>query len=320
MSDISLSRVTVIVPTLNAARKWKPFRAGLAKQGLNPLQVLIVDSSSADETVGLARAEGYRVMNIRRSEFNHGGSRQRAAEQASGADIAVYLTQDAILESDRSVLNLIQPFKNPKVGACYGRQLPHTGAGLLEAHARSFNYPATSVVRTLDARATLGFKAAFGSNSFAAYRLAALKAVGGFPRNVIVCEDTIVFARMLMDGWTTQYVADATVRHSHSYSLSQEFSRYFDTGVLHARENWLMEEFGGVRGEGRRFVISELRSLWPQHATLIPSAALRILLRVGGYHIGRLERYLSPSLASKLSQQKSYWRPHPSLTGRSMEI
>lgn len=300
--------LAVVVPTLNAAKLWPAFHEGLGRQGLKPQQILVVDSSSSDGTPELARAAGYRVVSIPPSEFNHGGTRQFAAELLQPVEILVYLTQDAILATDDAIARLVRPFEDPSIGAAFGRQLPRVGAGPIESHARNFNYPAESKIRTLAARDTLGFKAIFCSNSFAAYKTSALLAVEGFPNNVIVSEETVVFARLLLRGWKTAYVADAMVHHSHHYSYPEEFRRYFDVGVLHARERWLLDEFGKVDGEGMRFFTSQLKSLWPQHAYLIPDSVVRLAIKYAGYKVGRLERKISPLLSKRLSQQKHYWQ------------
>jgi rhamnosyltransferase len=300
--------LAVVVPTLNAAKGWSAFNEGLRRQGLEPQQILIIDSSSTDGTPELARASGYRVIAIARSDFNHGGTRQAAAELVQPVDILVYLTQDAILANEDAIARLVRPFVDPLIGATFGRQLPRIGAGPIESHARSFNYPAESLVRTLATRDALGFKATFCSNSFAAYRTTALSAVEGFPNDVIVSEETVVFARLLLRGWKTAYVADAMVHHSHHYPYKEEFRRYFDVGVLHAREPWLLEEFGKVDGEGVRFFVSQLNYLWPRHAYLIPDSVIRLFTRYAGYRVGRLESKIDRSLAKRLSQQKQYWQ------------
>jgi rhamnosyltransferase len=219
----------------------------------------------------------------------------------------VYLTQDAILASSDSIAHLLEPFVDPKMGAVYGRQLPRQGAGVIEAHARLFNYPTESVVRDLEYRNRAGFKAVFSSNSYAAYRLESLRDVGGFPNDVVVSEETIVFARMLLNGWRTAYEGSATVFHSHEYTIFQTLQRYFDIGVMHEREHWLVKEFGQLQGEGQRFLISEFKALWPRHFYLLPAASLLTLAKVVGYQLGLRERKLGPRVSCYLSQQKNVW-------------
>ena len=76
MSSLSIA---VVVPTLNAAGDWAKFAPALLLN-VRPDQVLILDSCSTDGTAELARQSGFRVHQIARSDFNHGGTRQVGAE------------------------------------------------------------------------------------------------------------------------------------------------------------------------------------------------------------------------------------------------
>jgi rhamnosyltransferase len=241
----------VVVPTLNAAADWPSFAAPLLACA-RPDQVLVIDSDSQDGTPSLARDAGFEVRSIRRRDFNHGGTRQLAAEILSDAEVLVYMTQDAILAGPEAMVNLLAAFDKTEVAAVYGRQLPRDRAGAIEAHARRFNYPAVSDLHDLASRGRLGIKSIFISNSFAAYRRSALLAVGGFRKDVIFGEDTVAAARLLLAGRQVAYAAEACVHHSHDYTLAQEFQRYFDIGVLHRREARLLGEFGGADGASRR--------------------------------------------------------------------
>ena len=74
--------VKVAVPTYNAGQSFKNFIDALKKQdGLQPEDVLVVDSSSSDATIALAKANGYRVDVIPASEFSHGGTRAKIVEK-----------------------------------------------------------------------------------------------------------------------------------------------------------------------------------------------------------------------------------------------
>lgn len=300
-------RVAIIVPTLNAAGLWDRWVQGMRMQSFVPDVVLIVDSSSTDDTVERAQAEGYRVHRIERKDFDHGGTRQLAIDLLVEIDIAVFLTQDAILVDESSLGNLVSSFENSKVGTAYGRQLPRRQAGLFEAHARLFNYPDVSHLKTMDDVPELGLKTAYTSNSYAAYRLSALKEVGGFPDNVIVSEDMHVAARMLLAGWAVHYNAAATVEHSHSYTMRQEFQRYFDVGVFLSRNAWIPQRFGYPGGEGKRFFASEFRYVGIRGICRMPLSVIRSGLKYFGYCLGRNEQRLPVSLKRKISMQKAFW-------------
>ncbi|HEY6848352.1 MAG TPA: glycosyltransferase family 2 protein, partial [Terracidiphilus sp.] len=141
----------------------------------------------------------------------------------------------------------------------------------------------------------------------AAYRRSALMNAGGFPTNVIFGEDMITAARLLLTGHKVAYVADACAHHSHPYTPMQEFKRYFDIGVLHSRERWLLDEFGKANGEGKRFVLSELRYLQGRDAWQIPSALLRTGIKLVGYQLGQMEARLTPGIKRRLSMHPKFW-------------
>jgi rhamnosyltransferase len=248
--------------------------------------VIVLDSASTDGTPELAKRDGCRVVTIPREDFRHGGTRQYAAELAADADVLVYLTQDSILSDANALAQLIAAFEDPAVGAAYGRQLPRPEANPIEAHARLFNYPSASAIRSLESVATLGFKAIFFSNSFGAYRRTALEQVGGFPKELNFGEDTVVAARLLQRGWKIAYVAEAQAYHSHAYSCREEFERYYKIGELHGSEPWLVRDFGKASGEGSRFVASEIKYLFRRAPWLIPEASLRTGLKYVGYRRG----------------------------------
>jgi rhamnosyltransferase len=301
-----MQRTGLVIPTHNAARYWPRLRAALDVQGFDCSQILVVDSSSTDGTDRFAEQAGYRVVRIPKSTFRHGATRQMATTKMGWADFLVFVTQDAVPCGQNAILNLVAAFDNPNIGAAYGRQLPRAEADAIEAHARIFNYPGHSEMRDFASRETLGFRATFFSNSFAAYRRAALQEVGGFP-DVIVSEEVTTVARMLIAGWSIAYKANAQVTHSHPISVADEFSRYFDIAVHHSREEWILESFGRVGGEGMQFVASELQHLRTHAPHLIPFAMLKNVAKWVGYQIGLREKYLPREFKLALSSQANFW-------------
>lgn len=301
-----MTRIACIVPTYNGRKDLARLLDSLAGQTAE-FDTFIVDSSSKDGTLELARERVSNVTVIPSAEFNHGGTRQLMIDKNPGYDIYVYLTQDACLAEKAAIEQLLKPFSDPRVGAVCGRQLPHLDATPLAQHARLFNYPDGIQVKVMADAPSLGIKTAFMSNSFAAYRSAALKAAGGFPGHVIFAEDMYLTAKMLMQGWKVAYAGDAQCRHSHNYSLMEEFKRYFDMGVFHAREPWIRENFGGAGGEGLRYVKSELSFLGLGRFYLWPSAIVRNSVKLAGYKLGQQDARLPISLKRKLGMYRRYW-------------
>lgn len=270
--------------------------------------VAVVDSSSTDGSDAVTASLGFEVQHIDPSTFNHGRTRQEAVDRfCHGREFVVFLTHDAVIEGSESLSTLLDAFADPQVGAAYGRQLPHQNAGLFGSHSASFLYPPTSHVRTLGSAQQHGIRTAYISNSFAAYRIRALNACGGFPSNLILGEDTHVALRMLLAGWSVSYRATALVRHSHDYTIFQEMQRYFDFGVLHAQLPELLRELGEPEGDGLRFVRSELRYMTVAAPWLLPEVVVRNTAKYLGYRLGRVFKKLPNSLRRHLSMTTGYW-------------
>lgn len=299
-------KVAVCIPTLNPGKNIDDLLWIKKYQGDVVDKFLAIDSESDDGSIQRLANAGFQIHCIPRNEFNHGGTRE-IARKLVDAEIVIFMTQDAVLADPLSLQYLLATFGNPHVGAAYGRQLPAVDASPIATHARLFNYPSNSRVVSREDIPQLGVKAAFLSNSFAAYRYEALQAVGGFPFEVIFGEDTCVAASMLQTGWKIAYCAEATCYHSHNYTPIKEFQRYFDIGVFHARETWYLQALGGAEGEGKRFVLSELRYLRQHAPALMPAALLRSAFKLSGYRLGRLEHYLPRCVKRAFSMNRGFW-------------
>lgn len=304
---LSLS-LTVIVPTRNPGASWPLWLKALGQQRPNVVSCLVVDSSSNDGTDFTSSTLVTQVLEIDATNFSHGGTRNFALQHIDPlTDVVIFMTQDAFLADENALNNLVKVFFNPSVGCAFGRQLPHCDATPLASHARMFNYPDQSRIVSMRDKDELGIKTCFLSNSFAAYRVADLMAVGGFPADIILGEDMVVAAKMLIAGKSVAYASESCVYHSHNYTLLEEFRRYFDTGVFHSRQRWLLQEFGSAGSEGLRFVHSELTYLWRGAPHLIVSAVIRSFMKWLGYKLGRFEAYLPLVLKRGCSMHKSYW-------------
>lgn len=305
-------RVTLVVPTYNGGKLWQDCATSIAEACRHTstiTKILIVDSSSTDNTVDIARQLGFAVHIIHARDFDHAGTRNLAASLVENCcDVVVFLTQDAIIESANSLRTLICAFNDQAVAVAYGRQMPHRNANPMAMHARIFSYKGIGYVADESSRHTMGLKAAFASNSFAAYRISTFSELGGFPDRSILAEDMYFAAKAIKAGFKVAYVADAAVRHSHNYGLFEEFRRYFDIGVFHRDEEWIAQYFGGAGGEGRRFLMSELRYLSKHGPLWIPRACLNNLLKIVGYKLGKNYRLLPSALRRRLSMHHAYWR------------
>jgi len=293
---------------LNGGTVFRELLEKLSLQSITPYELLVVDSSSSDNTQTVAKEFGAEVVTIPQSEFDHGATRTMASLRTSG-DILIFFTQDAMPVNDDLLELLITPFaQDETIAISYGRQLPNPDATLSATALRFFNYPAESRVRQFSDKETLGLKTAFVSNSCAAYRRSSLEEVGYFPENLIFGEDTCTAGRLLQNNYKIAYVAKAAVLHSHNYSLAQEFHRSFDIGVLHKTEEWLPRTFGRAEGEGLKYIKYELSMIWKQKKVLLlPLFFCRNLTKFIGYKLGSKYNILPQWVWPRLSMNSAWW-------------
>jgi rhamnosyltransferase len=299
-------KVSVIVPTRNGGKYLGRLFETLTKQTFRPAQILVVDSSSNDDTATICRTFGADLIEIEAKTFDHGGTRNLAASMTQG-EILVFMTQDALFNGKECLKDLIRPLENPAIAASYGRQVPKEDANPVERFVRSFNYPSGRVIKGIDDLPRFGVKTFFFSNACSAVKKNAFQEVGGFPEKTIMNEDMFLAVKLLMKGYKIAYQPDAVVSHSHNYSLPAQFKRYFDIGVFFGRNRWIKnltrpeEEGIAYLREQLIFLSSHGQKSW------IPYALADTLIRFLGYRIGLLEKRLPLSLKRMASHNKGFW-------------
>lgn len=248
------------------------------------------------------------VHHLKKSEFDHGGTRAWAAE-LSDAEIMVFMTQDAVPADRNLIENLVKALEKEKmIAAAYARQLPNEMCSFAERYTRSFNYPEKSYVRTQRDLSLYGIKTFFCSNVCAAYKKEIYQKLGGFVRKAIFNEDMIYAGRLIQEGYAVAYAADAKVIHSHNYSCMQQFHRNFDLGVSQAEHP---EIFEGVpsEGEGIKLVkktinyLIKKRKIW-----LIPGVILQSGCKYAGYLSGKNYRKLPKKVILWCTMNREYWK------------
>lgn len=245
--------ISVIIPTLNAEREIEDLLVALEHQSMRPIEVLVVDSASDDDTARVVQMHGgIRFLQIDRSDFNHGATRDMALRATTG-DFVCFLTQDALPASDDYLERLVAPMvEDSSIALVSGRQLPKADARRFEQLVRSFNYPDSPSVRSSSDLEKFGIKTFFASDSCSAYRRTAYLECGGF-ESVNTNEDMLMAARFVASGLKVAYEPGAEVYHSHNLTPSQQFARNRAVGMfLESHTDDLMH--ASEIGEGGRLV------------------------------------------------------------------
>lgn len=300
-------KVSVIIPTLNAGKEIENLLHALLKQTVKADEIIVVDSSSDDDTKKICnKYSEVQFQIIDRRKFDHGETRAIAFSKST-SEFVLFFTQDAMPADERYIENLLKPFQDEKVAMVSGRQCAKNDANEIEKLTRTFNYPAISNIRTKADVSRLGIKTFFVSDVCSAYRRTAYDDIGGFDYPIITNEDMIIASKFIYAGYKVAYAAEAKVVHSHDYNLKQQFMRNFDIGVcLKIYEN----DFSNIdiSGEGIKmvkWVISELLRKGKFGSAIY--YVFECASKLAGNKLGKNYQKLPCVLVNVFSPNKPYW-------------
>ena len=347
-TDTKRKTVDVIIPTHKPGHIFYEMLKRLDAQDVRPDHVMVINTGEEYWDPQFEQLyPGLIVRHIRKSEFDHGGTRHRMA-LASEADLILFMTQDA-LPADRHLIEyLAAKFdageedgnkpgstedgagpgntetgsaagmtdseaagsgkENVRVAAAFARQLPRLDCSTLESHIRAYNYPPKGRIKTKADLETLGIKTFFCSNVCAMYDREIYMEQGGFPPHTIFNED-MIFAHKLIDaGYGIAYVTETRVVHSHDYTARQQFHRNFDVAVSQADHPEVFRDTPS-EGEGFRMVRTVAVDLIKAgRPQLIFSLGWQSACKYAGYFLGKHYRMLPKWLSRKCSLNQNYWK------------
>lgn len=123
--------VSTIIPVYNRARMLREAVASVIAQTHRPIEVIVVDDGSTDDTVQaiaeLARVHPGTVKPIRRDNAGPGAARETGRLIASG-DFIQYLDSDDLLLPDKFKVQVKALLDHPECGIAYG-MTHHSGVG-----------------------------------------------------------------------------------------------------------------------------------------------------------------------------------------------
>lgn len=301
--------VDVIIPAYHPGKEFATLIKRLEKQSVPIRRIIVMNTEESMWNKEWEKlSDVMEIHHLAKSEFDHGGTRARAAE-LSDADVMIFMTQDA-MPADRELLaELLKALEQDEnIAAAYARQLPNAECSFVERYTRAFNYPDRSVVKTKEDMDQYGIKTFFCSNVCAAYKKDIYQKQGGFVRRTIFNEDMIYAGGLIRAGYGIAYAAGAKVIHSHNYNCMQQFHRNFDLGVSQAEHP---EIFEGVpsEGEGMRLVRKTLSHLVRSGKIwLIPGFVLQCAGKYAGYLAGKNFRRLPQKFVLWCTMSPNYWQ------------
>jgi glycosyltransferase involved in cell wall biosynthesis len=116
-----MADVSIVIRCCNEGRHIGRLLDGIRRQTVRPVEVVVVDSGSTDDTLEVAARHGAKLVHIPPAEFSFGRSLNRGCAAARGerlviASAHVYPVCHDWLE------RLLAPLADPRIGLAYGRQ------------------------------------------------------------------------------------------------------------------------------------------------------------------------------------------------------
>lgn len=268
-----------------------------------PVEIVVVDSGSADGSPDAARAAGATVTTIPPQSFSHGRSRNLGAREAQG-ETFVFLSQDAVPTDERWLQRLVAPLRvDDALAGVYGRQLPNDDAIPPETYFLTFLYGAESRRQRARHDGELSMATTLFSNVNAAMPRRMWERFP-FAENIIMSEDQEWSRRVLLAGYAVAYEPAAAVRHSHTYTLTEAFRRFFDSGVSAERAYMAGRRHSSrvLRHTAIRYALGEIAWLCRSgQARWIPYAALYESSKMLGLLAGTHHEHLPAALTRRMS-------------------
>lgn len=232
----SAPKASVIVPTLNGGPVYHELLDRLSLQKTDfEFELVVVDSGSRDDTVERTRALPFgRVVEIEKSQFQHGRTRNLAASHAKG-EFLLFLTQDALPADNFWLYNFIHSMECfPEAMGGFGPHYAHRDASAftrmeMRKHFAEFNAHPLLYNKHLDiARWNApdrGFHRLlhFYSDNNSCMRRSAWEAMP-YPE-VDYGEDQLWAHNAIKRGWSKLYCPNAIVYHSHDYDYDETLER-----------------------------------------------------------------------------------------------
>ena len=212
---MSEPKISVIIPTLNAADKIERCLEAVFSQSTKPYEVIIVDGRSTDDTVEKARK--FPVKVFFQDYGACGAARQIGVENAEG-EYTAFTDADCIPSKDW-LRNLLAELGDDIVGV--GGRIENIGKG---RWTRAINLAFATFLgsgRSIQGRAfkTKKFvKSVSASNSM--YRKSDLVKIGGFNPDLSGADEIELNARLLKVG-KLLYIPEANILHDHGRSLKE---------------------------------------------------------------------------------------------------
>ena len=238
--------VSLVLPVKNQERDVRELLPlVLAQKARARLEIVAVDSGSRDGTEAALSELGATVLRIDPTDFDHGLTRNLAAEHAEG-EVLVFLSGRSRPADEHWLARLLSVLdEDPHAAGACSRVLPRPGADPLTARdgERELsgssqrmrkaidNWESYRALSAQERRVLLNFHtvgAALRRDAFDQIQFRSVATLG---------EDLLWAREVLEAGWSLWHEPASVVYHSHDYTLRELFARNVDDGVANHEIN-----------------------------------------------------------------------------------
>lgn len=191
-----------------------------------------LSETEEDEKIrSFLKEEGIVFFEVKKSEFSHSLTREKAVREYCKSDIVIYLSQDVKFVNNKAIANIANCI-NDEVIYAYGRQICLNKG--IEKYIRKKNYPSKSYITSKEDVEKMQLMAFFASDAFSCLSRKKFIELGGYQGHNVMMSEDMLYAKFVLDnGYKKMYCAEAVVNHSHKYTLKQLYNRYYETGKFH---------------------------------------------------------------------------------------
>lgn len=295
---------SIVILTKNAGSNFNQTLDNVFSQKYKDFEVIIIDSSSTDNTLDIAKQYPVKITKIKAEEFGHGKTRNLGAKLSKGKYI-VYITHDAVPKNNNWLSELIKPLKEKKIAGVYSRQVPKENEKAIEKSFYLSLYPDKDKLWNWN-------NFTQGDNIFSDASSAIKREIWKkYPFNdeILISEDYYWAQKVLKKRYKIIYNSKSEVIHSHSYGLKKLFKRNFDMGVAYKTIYQNKDKQKGFFKKGMKIMEGEMKSLIKNGKFyLIPYALLKDATKFVAVTIGKNSNNL-PKFVNKLfSNYPRYWK------------